>query len=357
MSKPVYDLLNAEVIGAYVENVSAQRALAEPFYGESLFPSRRTNKRDISYYKTQGKREIAIKPSAFDANAPLMPRGTVSKITESLPFFRMGDLFSEIDIEELNALLRQGGNESLIQSLQINIMGKPEKLYRSALIQLENMRWQLLTQAKIVINANAQDGQPVSYEYNFDADGSWAGSNVTTLQGNKTWVDANLNTAFPLDDIASVAAKSDDVGGIYMNKNTFNALAKIVRPQMVTKLLQGVTVTSADIKNQVAVAGEEAPLTIYNKWFTNEMGKKKTYIPDGYVVFTPTGVVGETVLGPTPEELVGQTNAFDSNVVLGNGVSLAQWVSPHPVKYNLAVSMLGMPICPRQDEVFVLKAY
>ena len=357
MSKPVYDLLNAEVIGAYVENVSAQRALIEPFYGESLFPSRRTNKRDISYYKTQGKREIAIKPSAFDANAPLMPRGTVSKITESLPFFRMGDLFSEIDIEELNALLRQGGNEALIQSLQINIMGKPEELYRSALIQLENMRWQLLTQAKIVINANAQDGQPVSYTYDFDSDGSWAGTNVTALQGNRTWTSANTATAFPLDDIADVAAKSDDVGGIYMNKNTFNALAKIVRPQMMARLSQGVSVTSADIKNQIIVAGEEASFAVYNKWFTNEMGKKKTYIPDGYVVFVPSGNVGETVLGPTPEELVGQTNAFDSNIVLGNGVSLAQWVSPHPVKYNLAVSMLGMPVCPRQDEVFVLKAY
>lgn len=357
-NKPVYDLINADVVGSYVQAVSEQRELAEPFHGSVLFPEQRTTKRDFSYYKTVGKREIVIEPSAFDANAPLMPRGSVSKISSELPFFRMGDKFDENELHELNALLNTPGiDESLVRSLQISLMARPEELYRSALIRLESMRWQLLTTASIHVDASDDYGQPVSYDYNFDPDESWDSSNVVELLSDAQWKAANVATADPIGDIEDMLALADDVETIYMNKTTFNALSSVVRPQLTQSLAGTLAVTTKDVREQIEIAGEGANIVVYNKWYTDGDGDKQRYLPDGYVVFVPGGALGDTILGPTPEELVGETNSFDSNVVLSNGISLAQWVTPHPVKHNLAVSLLGMPVCPRLDEVFVLKAF
>lgn len=361
-TKPIYDIINAEYMGAYIQDMVTAASQAEPFLLSTLFPAQRTDKLEVSYLRTKGNIDFAIKASTFNSNAPILPRESLSKVTEEIPFFRMADLIDERELKELNAFLSNSAEEALINSAIVQLFDRPMKLFLSAIVQMENMIAQLITTGKIHINESAVDGQKIGYDYDFGS-AEWTKSNVITLENTRKWVESNRNGSKPLEDIADVINKADingvSIDKIIMNKRTLNAMrtSDSIKPITISPMYGGGIITKPQLIEQVQIASEDATVEIYNKSFQNEVGKTKMYIPDGIIVFAPAGALGSSIYGTTPEEIVGEAKAYNTNVVLGNGISLAQWVDEHPVKHWTAVSMFGMPILPRQQEVFVLKVF
>ena len=98
-------------------------------------------------------------------------------------------------------------------------------------------------------------------------------------------------------------------------------------------------------------------IVLYDKQFRNESKVAAKFVPDGYVALVPSGALGETCYGTTPEEadLMG-SNAAAVQLVEG-GIAITQVVDPHPVNLNTFASEIVLPSYERMDEVALLKVF
>ena len=85
---------------------------------------------------------------------------------------------------------------------------------------------------------------------------------------------------------------------------------------------------------------------------------KQQYLPDGMVVVAPSGALGSTWYGTTPEEadlLSGQSGASVS--IVNTGVAITTELTIHPVNANVYASEIVLPSFERMDAVYCIKAY
>ena len=94
---------------------------------------------------------------------------------------------------------------------------------------------------------------------------------------------------------------------------------------------------------------------LYDNQYRNEDKVAAKFVPDGYVALIPSGTLGETCYGTTPEEadLMGKNIAQVQ--IVETGIAVTQIVDPHPVNVNTFASEIVLPSFERMDEVGLLK--
>ncbi|MGL5511716.1 MAG: major capsid protein, partial [Sporomusa sp.] len=177
--KSIFELVTSQAIATYWSEVHSNSI---PYLGEALFPADKKLGLDLSWIKGNKGLPVALKPSNFDAKAPVRDRIAVSKIDTEMPFFRESMTIKEKDRQELLKL--QSANPAYYQTLLKQIFDDAGTLVDGALVQPERMRMGLLLGGKINISAERLD-----YTYDFDIDGSYASSNTLTLSGTDMWSD------------------------------------------------------------------------------------------------------------------------------------------------------------------------
>ena len=349
-------LFSPAAIGAnWTENVSNRI----PYLGEGLFPARKQAGLDLKWIKGSKGIPVSLMPSTFDAKATFRDRIGVEKIETEMPFFREGFKIKERDRQDI--LRAQSANDPYVTAAINRVFDDANELIEGALVVGERERMQLLFPKNgnvgIVITANGVD-----YTYNYDPNGAWKASNYFELSTGK-WTDHT--NADPFGDIQdakdAIAAKTGaDLRIAIMNKATFKELRlnKNIKDRFISK--SGAAfgyLTDPEIIQVLKDTVDLDGIVLYDKQYRNESKVASKFVPDGYVALIPSGALGETCYGTTPEEADLMGKAVAPVQLVETGIAITQETTVNPVNVNTFASEIVLPSYERMDDVAVLKVF
>jgi len=340
----IYDLVTSKEIATYYEEVNSNRI---PYLGETLFPARKQQGLDLSWIKGAGGLPVSLMPSAFDAKATLRDRIGLDKVETEMPFFREGMNIGEKERQELFKLLGSGNSE-YYQPLVNRIFDDRATLVGGALVVPERMRMQLLSTGTISIVANRQN---YVYDYRFNP------NHKETLLGDDRWSQPDSR---PVEDIQRWLDLIEDetgtrpVDGI-LTRKTWNYLLRNLSIALDMNPLGGSNIIMTDaMLRQYLLAKLGVNFAVYNKQYKDESGASKQFFPDDVVTFIPSGNLGSTWYGTTPEEADLMSGATNAEVtIVETGVAITTIKEPHPVNVNTLVSEIVLPSFENMDNIFI----
>lgn len=338
----IYDLIISSEITSYWELLQQDR---EPYLGEELFPNDKKLGLTLKWLKGSNGLPVVLKASAFDVQAIPRPRIGFEKLSADMPFFKESKYIDEELRQELNKIL-ESGNQAYIDAIVNRIFADEVELLEGASAQRERMRMMMLTTGTISMKGNGQ-----AYEYDYGVDDS---HKVTVT---KSWSDP---TATILDDIRTGITKIVDDTGVTVERvvcssKVFGYIrANTEIKKSIYVMTDGVGFVS-DAKVKQFIKDELGiDIVVYDKRYQDEDGKVQRYVPDDVFVMFPTGKLGNTWFGTTPEE----SDLMSSNVanvsITDTGVAVTTMPKADPVNVETKVTMICLPDFPTADQVYIL---
>lgn len=343
--KTIFDLINAEEIATYWEETASSRI---PYLGESLFPREKQLGLDLSWIKGRAGLPVALKPSAFDAVAPVRDRIGVERIETEMPFFRESMRIGEKERQEINKAIG-ASNQNVLMPIIERIYDDATGLIESAEVQAERMRMQLLSTGKITIT-----DERAAYDYDYQMDPS----HVETISDEAAKWNAT-ETAKPVEDIQRWQDLIEDDTGIrptraICTRKTWNYLLMNKSIKLDLNPAGGENIILTDAMLQQYFMGKLGlTVAVYNKKFSLD-GKPTSFFPDDVFTLVPEGNLGNTYYGTTPEEsdlMAGGTDA--QTQVVNEGVAVTTIKEPHPVNVLTIVSAIMLPSFELIDSIFI----
>lgn len=350
--KTIYDLIDSKAIALYWNNIYSNSI---PYLGTALFPDRKKLGLKLEFLKGFRQLPIALMPSAFDTKPTLRGRIGVKDFSTKMPFFRESMKLNEEDRQQL-LMFQEMANNQYAKQLMQNIYEDRANLVSGALVQSERMRMSLLVDGTIDIVAPDKSGVSVQYKYNYDPEGEWVDSNTDTVA--KNWSDPASDIYGDIDKLK----KDAQARGILLTRaicttKTWSYICKneAIKKDMNPVGYQNIIISDADVRRYL-VEKLGITFTIYDKMYKNENGEDKQFYPDNYVTFLPTGTLGSTWYGTTPEEadLMGGNKDADVSIV-NTGIAILNKKESLPVNLITSVSQIVLPSFERMGDVFVLK--
>lgn len=341
----IFDLVTAENITVYYDEYAADR---RPFLGEELFPGNKQLGLQISHIKAARGLPVVLKPSAFDVKAvPRLRRGFEKTVME-MPYFKESMYIDEVTRQELNTVLATG-NQAMIDLILNRIYNDPATLIDAARARREMMRMMLITTGTISISANGQD---YDYDYNIPE-----GNKITVPT---SWDDPDADI---LGDINAGLDHIDEETGVrptrgLVNRKTWQQLKRNKAISLITYPIGAFTTNPLTLTDtQVsAILMEHAgvELIINNKNFIDDDGKQVKYVPDNTAVFFPSGALGNTFFGTTPQESDLMSGSAANVSITDIGVSVTTAKQVDPVNVETIVAMIVLPSFPTAEYLLIL---
>lgn len=338
----IFDLIISSEIVAYWELLLQDR---EPFMGEELFPDDKKLGLTLSWLKGANGMPVVLKPSAFDVQAIPRPRIGFEKMSTEMPFFKESKYIDEELRQDLNKVM-ESNNQVYIDTIVNRIFADEMELLEGASVQRERMRMMALTTGTIVMEGNGQ-----VYEYDY---GMPETHKVTVT---KAWSDPSATI---LDDIRTGIEKIEEDTGVtveravtsakiigYMRKNT-EIRATINSDENPDKYISDNKI--------IQLLEDEFNLTVVKneKRYKDESGAVQRYVDEDSFVMFPSGILGKTWFGTTPEE----SDLLASNVanvtITDTGVAVTTMEKADPVNVETKVTMICLPDFPTADQVYIL---
>lgn len=349
------DVFNAKAI-AY--NYSEAGSNAIPYLGEGLFPAEKKAGLDLKWVKGHKGLPVSLAPSNFDTKSKFRDRVGVTKNETEMPFFRESMLVKEQDEQEI--LRVQDSNDPYAIQVLNNIFNDTQTLVDGAKVVPERMRMQLLAplDGKVGINISANG---TNYTYNYDPDGSWKANHYAKIvtEADKWSASATCDPVKNLEDAmdAQEVESGERPAIILMSKATFNMIKdskKVQSGVLAQNTTANVNYTSARVKSYLE---EElnVSVAVYNKMFKDETGTAKKFYPDNIVMLLPSGALGKTWFGTTPEERTLKSRADADVSLVETGISVAVTITDDPVNTKTTVSEIVLPSFERMDECYGLE--
>ena len=336
------DVFTAEAIALNYTNAASN---AIPYLGTGLFPAQKKAGLDLKWLRGANGLPVSLAPSAFDAKARFRDRVGISISETQMPFFREGYQIKEVDEQEIMRV--QDSNDPYAQQVLDRIFNDAQNLIDGAAVVPERMIMQLLAPmgGNFGINVSANG---VDYTYNYDIDGSLRTNHYTAITTDADKWSAAA-TCDPLKNIEDAMDAQEEASGnrpeiLLMSKATFNMIknsAKVRSGILAQNVTANVNYTTARVREY---AQEElgVNIIIYNKQFKDESGTAKKFYPDNIVALLPTGALGSTWYGTTPEEARGGQSGASVSVV-NTGVAVSTYTTPHPVNTFVTASEIVLP--------------
>ena len=328
-----------------------------PYLGATLFPARKKAGLDLAWLKGSRGLPVSLMPSAFDAKATFRDRIGFDKLETEMPFFREGFKIKERDRQEM--LRVQETTDPYAQEVIARIFDDARNLIDGANVVPERMIMQLLFpvdgECGISIKANGVD-----YTYDYDTDGAWKTSNYTALTTTALWTaptTADPFAAFKTVKDAIRAKTGDELTVAIMNTYTFNLMTATDAMKNRYLSTSGISLGYlTDAEAKAVVQGTSGlQVAVYDKQYKDESGVTHSFVPDGYVCLIPSGNLGNTWYGTTPEEADLQGSGSAEVSIVNTGVAITREIQNHPVNINTFASEIVLPSFERMDSVGVLK--
>lgn len=337
----IYDLITSVEIVAYWEEMLQNEA---PYLGEELFPSEQKLGLDLQWLKGSNGLPVVLKPSAFDVQAIPRKRIGFEKLASQMPFFKESKYVDEETRQQLNMVM-ESSNQAYIDIILNRIFADETDLLRGARAQRERMRMMMLTTGSISISGNGQD-----YDYDYRMPESHK-ANVS-----KAWSDP---TADIIGDIQKAIETIQDDTGVTVTRAICSS--KVI----------GYLRKNEEIKNSIAILTDgqgfvsdnkimqfiqdELGLQIvkYDKKYKDEDGETQRFIEEDIFCMFPSGNLGTTWMGTTPEESDLMTGSVANVSITDNGVAVTTIKKADPVNVETKVTQICLPDFPTADQVFV----
>nr|DAG53316.1 MAG TPA: Major capsid protein [Caudoviricetes sp.] len=337
----IYDLILSNEIVSYWEILSQDR---EPYLGEELFPDDKKLGLDLKWLKGSNGLPVVLKPSAFDVSAIPRPRIGFEKLTAQMPFFKESKTIDEELRQELNKVL-ESGNQTYIDAVVNRIFADETDLLEGAAAQRERMRMMALTTGAVSMTGNGQD-----YDYDYGIPSAHK-KTVT-----KSWSD---KTAPIMEDIRTAMQTILDDTGVKVERaicsskvmGYFRINNEIKSSIMVLTNGAGFVSDSA-IKQYIK---DELGLEIVtnDKRYKDENEQKQRFVADDVFVMFPSGKLGNTWFGTTPEESDLMTGSVANVTITDTGVAVTTMKKLDPVNVETKVTMICLPDFPTADQVYI----
>lgn len=355
------DVFTADAIALNYTNAASN---AIPYYGTGLFPAQKKAGLDLKWIKGHRGLPVSLNPSAFDAKSKFRDRVGIKVDETEMAFFRESMLVKEADEQEIMRV--QDANDPYAAQVLTNIFNDAQTLIDGADVVPERMRMQLLAPLDgnmgIEIKANGVD-----YTYNYDKDGSWKKDHYLKIETEADkWSAAD--TCDPIKDLETAIDAQEIANGnrpeiLLMSKNTFNMIKNSAKVR--TNVAASLALVNAGVATDIHYTNARVQsyieselnvsLVIYNKKFKDETGTAKNFYPDNGVMLMPSGSLGRTWYGTTPEERTLAQKADASVSIVNTGVAVAVTITDDPVNTKTTVSEIVLPSFERANECYFLE--
>lgn len=342
MAKTIFDLVTSKNITTYWETMTKDR---QPFLGETLFPNQKKLGLDLKWIKGSSGIPVVLKPSAFDANAVPRTRIGFDQLSADMPFFKESLPINETLRQQLNMLLG-GNNPEYVKVVLDRIFNDNMALLEAAAVRREQMRMMALTTGAISIKANGQDlefdyGMPSTHKV--DAATAWSNSSADIgadiMKGQDT-----------IEADTGVRPTRAVCGRKVWNEMLKNEIFK----KSIYVLSQGqATLTDNDLKKYL-MDKYNLEVLVYSKQYKNDAGTPTKYVPDDVFVLFPTGDLGYTWFGTTPEESDLLTSRLARVSITDTGVAVTTMEKPDPVTIEVKATMITLPSFEMADQVYII---
>lgn len=338
----IKDYINAKEIALYIEQLIPMDTV-----DSALFPSTKQYGMEISLAKGAKQKAVALRQSSFDvAVRPRVLNASVSVEKKEMPFFKESILIQERERQQLMLAL-SANNENIVQAILGTIFENYASLIDGAYVQQRRMRAQIIQNG--TINMNSEDGDIV-------IDYGVPGTHKETIStSGKKW---SSITADIVGDIKRWQKVITDEGYAKPSRMilTDKTLSYILQNTAIINDIKGLNtnyiVTDNDIINYLKTK-LGVTVAVVNGTFVNESGQTVSYYDDNKITLIPTGTLGRTVFGTTPEEAdsIFGSGKLDTQIV-NTGVAITTMVKEDPVTVETKVSQLLLPSFERADECF-----
>ena len=303
----------------------------------------------LSWIKGYNSLPVMLAPSAFDAKPVLRDRGTVDTEDTHMPFFRESMRIGEEDRQQLLTLIAAGGQ--YIQPILTKLFDDAAELINGALVIPEVMIWELLQNGTIAIAAPNSMGINVNYNYNYDTSGDWTANNI--IAASVPWGTASAN---PVGDILGVKRKAAGKGIILtravMSMATWSTL--IMEPSFVQELDIKTALSDAELR-QYLTAKTGLQYYVNEKMYKDYTNTEHAFVGDDRVIFMPSGTLGNTYYGTTPEEADLMSGNTDADIrIVNTGVAVGTKKESLPVNITTWAAEIVLPSFERMDSVYNL---
>lgn len=338
----IFDFVNANEMVSYWETLTKDRP---PYLGETLFPAQKKLGLDLKWIKGSAGLPVVLKPSAFDAGAVPRPRIGFDRLTAEMPFFKESLYIDEELRQQLNMVL-ETGNQAYIDAVLNRIFNDNTVLLEGAAARREQMRMMALTTGAISITAN---GQAYSYDYGMPSD-----HKVTVT---KSWSDPTADIG--ADIVAGQDKIEDDTGvrptrAVCSRKTWGYMLKNDIFKKSIYVLSQGQATLTDSVLKQYLQDTYGLEVVVYSKRYNNDSKSATKYVPDDTFVMFPSGSLGTTWFGTTPEESDLMGKAVANVSITDVGVAVTSINKADPVNVETKVTMISLPSFEAADQVYIL---
>ena len=340
----IFDLIKAPELTSYWEERVQDQP---PYLGEELFPADKKLGLRLDWIKGAKGLPVVLKPSAFDVGAVPRPRIGFDKLSTNMPFFKESTYIDEELRQELNMVM-ETRNQAYIDAVTRRVFDDEMRLLEGARARREQMRMMALTTGAIAVAAN---GQAYSYDYGIPNSHK---DTVTT-----DW--SNYANSDPIEDLRKAMDTIEDDTGIrptrgVLTRKTWNYIRnnqKIIKTIFV--LSNGQVGAISDERLTQYIDDELGlELVIYGKRYKNDAGAVTQFVPDDMVALFPSGNLGTTWFGTTPEESDLMSGTADNVAITDVGVAVTTMKKSDPVNVETKVTMICLPSFESADSVFLL---
>lgn len=339
----IFDLIKAPELTAYWEEHTQDQP---PYLGEELFPADKKLGLKLDWIKGAMGLPVVLKPSAFDVGAVPRPRIGFDMLSAQMPFFKESTYIDEELRQQLNMVL-ETRNQAYIDSITRRIFNDQIRLLDGARARREEMRMMALTTGVIAITANGQN-------YNYD----YGMPETHKVNPHVAWSD--LVNADPIEDLRTWMDLIEADTGVrptrgILSRKTWGYLRRNQRIIKSLFVLSNGQVGAISDSRLTAYLSDELGLElhVYTKQYKNDKGVATKFVPDGTVSLFPTGNLGKTWFGTTPEEsdLMGGKVANVSITDMGVAVTTVE--KADPVNVETKVTMICLPSFESADSVII----
>lgn len=337
----IFDLVKSQEIAAYWEELSQDKA---PYLGEELFPDEKKRGLDLKYIKGSQGLPVVLKTSAFDVKAIPRARIGFEKMSAEMPFFKESTYIDEELRQELNMVL-ETGNQAYIDSVMNRVFDDEIRLVESAACSRERMRMMALTTGVVAMQAN---GQSYLYDYGVTHKGTAATS----------WSDRENSD--PMEDIRVAKEKVLEETGATITRALCNGVTwrNLKNNEKIKKeifvLTNGAGALSDKRLREYLLDELEIEVVVNDKRYKDEDGTSQKFVPDNTITLFPSGNLGKTWFGTTPEESDLLAAATANVSIVDTGVAITTTQQTDPVNVETKVTMICLPSFELADEVYIL---
>lgn len=308
--------------------------------GASLFPENKKQSLEFDLIKGAGRTPVVASVHAYDTEAEIGSR-EASKMALEAALIKRKMQLTEKEIIALENPRNQAEQQYLMQ----NVYNDIDVLVAGVNARIEQMRMEVLAKGTVTLNENGLDAV---------LDYGVPDENKEILTGTDAWSDPSSN---PIDDIIRWASAMAITPTRILTSNTIvNSL--LAHPLVKSAIFgndSGRILTVGELNTFFAGAQLPKIATYDAKFRKQEKNGAYTthrYFPNNSFVMFGDGTLGETLFGPTAEEIRLTRDPSIETSKIGNVLAMVYEENVDPVSTWTKAVATAIPSFPAADEVF-----